>query len=431
MRCADGFRFACLPLSERKFIVFAIVCIIVTRVAVILATPRAADFLDPRIYQGAGQAVLAGVNPYDFAAKQPLREKLRATMAAPGTETFTGTQESWDYYVSGNPPGSTALYAVFEAIAHGSRVVWRLLLILGDVALLLGLIALLRTVDVGVERVDTQLAVFCLTVVNPVLILSGCAIPEEKQFQTALMLYTSSLLLSAGAASARRALWSGVVFSLSVFFKVLGVFLLPLWLARVRQQGWRFALWSALGGLVPAAASLAAFGPSFLGTLAARGVQNSIRGAEHASPWVLSPLAGDAYVIAKTLLAALFCALLLGLLAKRRIDVLNFCAGITLTFVCLWLDKGAMNRMNIAIIFAVATLASVSRAWFTYFSVGLAALSAAAYAIGLGALRAHPEAVDALLVLVFVVAYLAVLVRLAFAKPEQAGRSWSHEPIRP
>jgi hypothetical protein len=129
----------------------------------------------------------------------------------------------------------------------------------------------------------------------------------------------------------------------------------------VRQQGWRFALWSALGGLVPAAASLAAFGPSFLGTLAARGVQNSIRGAEHASPWVLLPLAGDAYVIAKTLVAALFCALLLGLLAKRRIDVLNFCAGITVTFVCLWLDKGAMNRMNIAIIFAVATLASRSR----------------------------------------------------------------------
>jgi hypothetical protein len=430
MRWADDFRFACLPLSQRKFVLVAIVCIIITRIAVIVVTPRSADFLDPRIYQGAGQMVLAGVNPYDFADKKPLREKLRAGMAAPGTEALTETQQSWDYYVSSNPPASTALYALFEAVAHGSRVVWRLLFILGDAALFLGLVALLRTVNGGVERAGTQIAVFCLAVLNPVLILSGCAIPEDKQFQTALMLYAASLMLSPVANSVRRALWSGVVFSLSIFFKVFGVFLLPLWLARVRREGWRFALWSGLGGLVPAAASLAAFGPYFVGTLAARGVQNSIRGPEHASPWVLFPLGGEPYVIAKILVVGGFCALLLGLFAKRRIDVLNFCAGISVAFACLWLDKGAINRMNIAIVFAVAALASLSRAWFGYFAVGIACLSAVAYAVGLGVLRVHPDSVDSLLVLLFVLAYLAVLVRLAIAKPEHAGRSSPGESIR-
>jgi hypothetical protein len=367
--------------------------------------------------------VLAGVNPYDVAARQSLREDLRARMAAPGTEDFTGTQQSWDYYVSGNPPASTALYALFEAIAHGSRLVWRLLLILGDVALLLGLIALLRTVNGGVESARTQLAVFCLAVVNPVLILSGCAIPEDKQFQTALMLYTASLLLSPAAISARRALWSGFVFSLSIFFKLFGVFLFPLWLARARQEGWRFALWSGFGGLVPAAASLAAFGHYFVGAMAARGVQNSIRGAEHASPWVLLPIGGDAYLIAKIVAVGAYCALLLRLFAKRRIDVLNLCAGVNVAVVCLWLDKGAINRMNIAIIFAVAALASLSRAWFVYLSVGLAAVSTVAYGVAFGALRAHPDSVDSLLVLLFVLSYLAVLVRLAVAKSGHASRS--------
>ena len=386
-----------------------------------MATPRSADFLDPRIYQGAGQTVLAGVNPYDVAARQSLRQHLRATMTAPGTEDFTGTQESWDYYVSGNPPASTALYALFEAIAHGSRLVWRLLLVLGDVALLLGLIALLRTVNGGMETAGTQLAVFCLAVINPVLIVSGCAIPEDKQLQTALMLYAASLLLSPATTSARQALWSGFVFSLSVFFKLFGVFLFPLWLVRVRQEGWRFALWSGFGGLVPAAAALAAFGHYFVGAMAARGVQNSIRGAEHGSPWVLLPIGGNAYLVAKIVTVGLFCALLLRLFAKRRIDVLNLCAGINVAVVCVWLDKGAINRMNIAIIFAVAALASLSRAWFAYLSVGLVAVSTVAYAVAFGVLRAHPDSVDSILVLLFVLSYVTVLARVAAAKSGQPG----------
>jgi hypothetical protein len=428
MRWADGLRFAWLPLPERRFLLFAIVCIIATRLAVILMTPRTADFLDPRIYQGAGQTVLAGVNPYDFSDDPPLREKLRARMAAPGTEDFTQTQESWNYYVSGNPPASTALYALFEAAAHGSRVAWRLLLILGDMALFLGQFTLLKTLRGRVDGALDQAATLCLTVFNPILILSGCAIPEDKQFQTALMLFAAALLLYPAATTARRGLVTGIVLSLSVFFKVLGIFLTPLWVARVRREGWRFALWTILGALVPAALSLAAFGRYFIGTLAARGAQNSIRGPEHASPWVLFPLAGDAYLAAKIVAVGLFCAALAGLLVKRRIDLLNLCAGITVAFVCLWLDKGAMTRMNIAMVFAVASLSSLSSKLFAYFSIAFAAVCAAGYALGLGVLRVHPDSVDALLALLFVLAYLAAL--LACANPELTPGSWSNKPIR-
>ena len=49
MRGPDGLRTAWLPLPERRFLLFAIVCIIATRLTVIFMTPRTADFLDPRI----------------------------------------------------------------------------------------------------------------------------------------------------------------------------------------------------------------------------------------------------------------------------------------------------------------------------------------------------------------------------------------------
>jgi hypothetical protein len=86
--------------------------------------------------------------------------------------------------------------------------------------------------------------------------------------------------------------------------------------------------------------------------------------------------------------------------------------------------------MNIAIIFAVVSLTSLSRSWIVYLFAGLAVVSAVGYALGLGALRVHPDSVDCLLALLFVLAYLAALVFLAFAKPKRAPAPWSGEPIR-
>ncbi len=421
-------RFAWLPLPERTFVLVAITCIIATRLAVILMTPRTADFLDPRIYQATGQVVLAGVNPYDYSDDPPLRERLRAGMAAPGTEGFTRTQRLWNYYISGNPPGSTALYALFEALAHGSRLVWRLLLISGDVTLFLGVFALLKTLRGRVEGPLDQAGMFCLAVINPILIVSGCAIPEDKQFQTGLMLFSAAMVLSPAAATARRAFGTGLVLSLSIFFKVLGVFLAPLWLARFRREGWRYALRGIVGAAIPAALSFAAFGPRFIDTLAARGVRDSFLGAEHASPWVLFPLVGHTYIIAKIVAVGLFCAALLGLLVKRRIDLLNLCAGTTVAFVCLWLDKGAMNRMNIAIVFAIASLSSLSTKLFAYLAISFAALSAASYALGLGVFKDHLDRIDALLALAFLLTYLATL--LAFTNPALSPELGLKAPLR-
>ena len=179
MRWAHVLRFSWLPLSERTFVLLGIAGILVIRLAVILTTPRTADFLDPRIYQGTGQTMLAGLNPYDYAGQPALRGALRAKMAAgPGVDEFTQTQEAWDYYVSGNLPASTALYALFETVARGSRFEWRLLFILGDIAIFLGLVALLKTLRGSIESASDQAGMLCLTVINPVLIVS--AVRDER-----------------------------------------------------------------------------------------------------------------------------------------------------------------------------------------------------------------------------------------------------------
>jgi hypothetical protein len=408
-------RFPWFPLTERAFVLLCIASIIVIRVGTILVTPRAANFPDLRIYQGTGQTALAGVNPYDFSDHPALREKLRARMAVGADiDGFAQTQDSWNYYVSSNLPASTALYALFETLARGSRFGWRLLFILGDIAIFLGLLAMLKTLHGSVEDAVDQVGMICLAVFNPVLIVAGSAIPEDKQFQTALLLFAATLLLSPTATTRPRGLSIGVVLSLSILFKLFGAFLFPLWLVRARKEGSRFAWWTMLGGLLPLALSFAAFGHYFVATMLARGLKNSIDAPEHASPWMLFPwLVGSEYLIAKIIVVVLFTGVLAVLLTRRRIDLLNFCAGLMVVFACLWLDKGSMNRMNIAIMFAVAALASLSRRLFLYFSAVIVLIGAFGYALGVGVLKYHPEAVDAVFALLFVCAYLAALAVFA------------------
>jgi len=418
-----------LPMTERKFLLVGLAALVVIRLAVIFATPRTADFNDPRIYQGVGQTVLAGVNPYDYADQPALRAKLRAQMASGrADDEFTRTQASWDYYVSGNLPASTALYAAFEAIAHGSRFVWRLLFILGDAALFLAAFALVRTLHGRVDSGADQAALICLAVINPVLIVSGCAIPEDKQFQTALMLWASALLLARGPSTVKRAAGVGLVLSLSVMFKLLGVFLLPLWVADVRKVGRRFALWSVLAGLVPVALSFAFFGHYFVNAMLARGVSNSVDYPEHASPWVLLPnIESVPYLPLRIAVEAAFCGVLVALLWRRRIDLLNFCAGLCVAFTCIWLDRGAMNRMNMAIILAVASLAALSRTLFLRFCVAMVLISAAAYLLGVGLLKVRLELIDAVLISLFLVAYLICLARYRRDQSLAGTIPWSRE----
>jgi hypothetical protein len=419
-----------LPLSQWQFVLTGIAATVVIRLVVILLTPSTADFSDPRIYQGTGQTVLAGVNPYNFADKVELRAQLRAKMARGqpdgANDIFTRSQETWNYYVSGNLPASTALYALFEVVSNSSRTVWRLLLMLGDVAIFLSLISFLKSLTGTIESVPLQLGVLCLAVINPLLIVDGCAIPEDKQFQTALMLYATALLCARGSVSDREAIGTGLILSLSVLFKLFGIFLMPLWLVRARNEGRRYTIGTLLGLSIPVLVAFAAFGHYFVHTMSARAMQNSVQGPEHSSPWALFPefvdhsvgrLEGSgaasgasSYVLIKATTAALYAAAVFTAFLRRRIDLLNLCAGLAVVFACLWLDKGALNRMNIAMVFAVAALASLSIQTFMRFAAGMVLMGTLGYAVGIPILRLHLTTLDGIFTLLFLAAYLTALL---------------------
>jgi hypothetical protein len=399
-------------LSNKAFLLLGLAALIFSRLLVIGLTPRTADFPDPRIYQGTGQVVLAGINPYDYSDQPQLREELRLRMAAIETDnSFAYSMDAWNYYVSGNLPASVALYAAFEYVARGSRPTWRLLLILGDVAMFLGMFALFRTIQGGSLDKYTQIAAFWLVIANPSLVLSGTAVPEDKQFQTALMLFAAAFLLSPKPTNALRGLAGGLLISASVLFKFFGAFLLPLWFMRAIREWPKFAVSTAAGALVPILASFMAFGPQFLSAMSARAVRDSVQGPMHASPWMLFPaLTGGVYIAAKLVVVAGFGTFLVTLLAKRRIDLLNCCAGFAVVFACIWLDMGSMNRMNMAIIFAIAATASLSPRVLLALSASTAFVAAVGYVVGLGLLRVNFEKVDVVLVLLFLMLYAAALV---------------------
>lgn len=408
-----------LPLSERSFVVFAIACIALTRVAVIMLTPDSANSPDIRIYQATGQAVLAGVNPYNFADKPDVRRALKNQTAA--TQDYVAqTQQRWDSYVAANLPASTALYAVFEKVSRGSILIWRFLFILGDMAIFLGLVAFFRTIRGGSTNAADQIGIFCLSVLYPALIVNGTALAEDKQFQTALLLFSAALLLSRKPTTAGRGLGIGVVLSLSVLFKMFGIFLLPLWLERARREWPRFPLWTTLGGLVPLVLSFGAFGTYFIGIMASRANENSTGGTGHGSPWVFLPwLSQNEFLLMRVVTVVLLAVVMIVLMMKRRIDLTNFCAALAVMFACIWLDKGSLDRMNITIIFAIAALATLSSQRFLVLTLLATFVSGFTYLFAVGLLKVDVETADAAITLVLLCAYFGALI----------GGSWWREPL--
>ena len=416
-----------LPLRDGRFFVLSIVLLVLTRLVVIEHIAWTAELEDLLIYQTTGQAVLAGVSPYDYRDHVELRESLRAGIEksrqdaiAPADRlkgsVVTQSQATWDYFVSSNLPASTALYAVFERVANGSRFVWRLLLILGDVSIFVGLFMFIKVVRAGPMRSTDQIGVFCLTVVNPVLIVSSTAFPEDKQFQTALMLFAAALLMHRRKSPSPpgAGFTTGLVLMLSILFKLFGIFLVPVWLAKIRREGLRFGTLGVMGAIVPLALSLMLFGYQFVVTMMRRGGQDSSGVAAHDSPWVLLPALGPGPLLIAKVLAASLCIAGLGmLLAKRRIDLLNFCAGLAVVFGCVWLSQGAMNREIIVLMFGTACLATICPTRFFQLSVFTVLSTGAIYAAGLIYMHRPPGLV--VLVAWEVHAAMALLLTVAYA----------------
>ena len=404
-----------LRFSAATFLWLIVVLVAGSRAAVILTSHDDAQ-IDLSIYQEVGQLVVNGVDPYDFTGNGAKRTELR--MDGHGVGDWAKTEEAaYNFYVSGNLPGSTAFYGLVEWATHGNLRLWRLVLALGDVAVAVLAFFLLRQRGVALETATDQRLFALAVVLYPSLIYWGLIRAEDKQFEIALLLLVALLTGRTPKSAGRSALLVGAAFSLSVVFKALGVFLAPLVAGYFWRRPWKEAAIAAVGALLVALLLCVFFDRAFFELMFARFASGTVTAgtAIHASPWQLFPQ--PVFLIGRPLVVAGLAAMLLAGWLRGTIDLLNLCAGALLIAICIATVNGSMDRMNIAMIFAMFCVAGLSSVGWRRLVAFNVCVQLPIYAVMVG--RAdwlnfvNGETPDAIATLLFLISYVWIVAPLA------------------
>jgi hypothetical protein len=404
------------------FFWLVILLLAVSRAAVILTSHDDAQ-IDLSIYQEVGQLVINGVDPYDFAGNGAKRSELRTDGHGVGDWAKTD-KAAYNFYVSGNLPGSTAFYGLVERLTQGNLRLWRLILALGDVAVAVLAFFLLRQRGVMLETARDQ-RLFALAVVfYPSLIYWGLIRAEDKQFETALLLLVSLQTGMAPRSARTSALLVGAAFSLSVIFKALGVFLAPLVAAYFWRRPWKEAAIAALGALLVALLLCLFFNRAFLELMFARFTVGTVSAgaALHASPWQLFPQ--TVFQIGRPLVVVGLSMMLLVGWLRGTIDLLNLCAGALLIAICIATVNGSMDRMNMAMIFAMFCVASLSSTGWRRLVAFNVCVQLPIYAVVIGRASwlnfVNGETPDAIAALLFLISYVWIVAPLCLGRSNVA-----------
>ena len=339
--------------STPLFLMFIAVAIIVSRLTLIIASPSLDRLPDLSIYRATGELVANGINPYVFSAAPASREAIRRKWIAVEPR-FSHDKARFNYYVSSNLPASSALYGLIYYLFGDDAFMWRLSFVLGDLLIFVGAATLLYVTRNRLDQWADRLGLFLLCVIYPSLLIQGTLIAEDKQFQTGLVLIVSALLVRQMTESKATTVVVGLLFSLGVLFKFVGTFLSPLFIIRYFRQPVQRLVISGLSGLVLLVFAFAFFGPDFVLTMAGRAEIGSLSVPQQASPWQLfSALDLTTLYLIRNLVVGFFVGLLCLAIVFRRIDLLNFCAALTVLFLAFWLMNGAINRINIGMLFAM------------------------------------------------------------------------------
>jgi hypothetical protein len=234
-------------------------------------------------------------------------------------------------------------------------------LISGDLALLLAAYFFFRRNGIDLNGWRAKCALALPTIWYPSLLFWGTAFPEDKQFQTALMVTLAALLTAPRRSPRLNAALIGVVGCLSLLFKAFGIFLAPLMLQFFLRRPRRELIIAAIVGIIVALPLVLYFDLSFvtrmldrLGSGGAVTTWNNF----HGSPWQLAPYSWVSF--ARQVVSLTLVGLVIVAYFRDAIDLLNCIAALCVVFVCLWLVGGSMDRMNIAMVFALICTATIS-----------------------------------------------------------------------
>jgi hypothetical protein len=140
--------------------------------------------------------------------------------------------------------------------------------------------------------------------------------------------------------------------------------------------------------------------------------------ALHASPWQLFPHA--VFQLARPIVTIGLAVLMLAGYLRGRIDLLNLCAGGLLIAICVATVNGSMDRMNMAMIFALFSVASLSLAGWRRLVAFNACVQLPLYAALIARVSwfdfVNGETLDSIATLLFVVSYFWIVAPLAFGR---------------
>jgi hypothetical protein len=291
----------------------------------------------------------------------------------------------------------------------------------GHVGILIGVYALFSALGGAPRKRWDQAAIFAIVCIYPSVIVSGTIIPEDKQYETALCLFGAALLFMTGGRGRTRDIAAGLTVSLSILFKLFGIFLLPLFLIRTWKHGFRSFLGASIAGLVPLALSFALFGFHLIETGSVRVGNDNFGVPQQSSPWTLLAALGNSNVQGlRTLCTIGLIAGTMWLFARRRIDLLNACAALMVVFGCVWLVSANINRMNIAMMFALPAMASVSVKAFRITVFANLAVQAIGYPVLYTVMGRDLAPVQAVLTSAFLAIYFYILFQVRRDTAEHA-----------
>jgi hypothetical protein len=295
-----------MKLTTRAWSLLAVLVFAVSfavHVAAIKLFPQYNYHNDIEIYRASGALIVRGVNPYDFSDGVPVRISLRAQSPNPYIRKLS--QARWDYYASSNLPMNLLFFGALSAISDTPQfhryayglfdsllsvlVLWFVLrhwpAAPSFLASMLCSLRLSLKTAMFTERLAVGLVLGCI---SPILFKNGAAIPEDKGIQILLMLAAVACYLSPDE---RLWYWGGAVFlGLSIAFKGLGIFLVPLFASRLTASSDR--VWKRSFVFAVVCASVACvwvipFGRSVAAMVVTRLTLASTLQPQHASLWVV------------------------------------------------------------------------------------------------------------------------------------------------
>ena len=395
-------------------IFIVLTAVVLSRLYIVGVSPRFDQADDLGIYREVGKLVLAGIDPYDF--KSHLAEREAQRLDNVGMVGWSAaSKNTYNYYVSGNFPGSTLLYGLFEWVSKGDVKVWRQLFVVGDLFLAISAFALLLHSKIRVPNFFDLATVSVFVLILPSLLAQGTVFSEDKQFQTASMMFVVALAVGARNEnmSVQTALAIGIAFAFSIAFKVLGVALLPVVLCALFRRPPTVVAACLVGVAGVLTLAFLPFSSTYVSLMYSRfSVASAVNALPiHGSPWVLLH---EYYVPSiRVTVCAVLALLSTWLFWSRRIDLLNWIASGLTIYICLWSVNGSINRLNMAMIFAAMCVWTISRtSWrlviWTNIIAQIALYGQAAIAgKTIYALLSPPS--DRIATCIFLVSYFAIL----------------------